>query len=148
MSPQVDFSRRYHFSSSHRLHVDEFSDKQNWSTFGKCNNPHGHGHNYTLEVTVRGPVDAETGMVLNMVELDRMVKQSIVDRFHIQNLNHDPLFAIDVSTTENLCRAAWRILNDQQQGHPFGTAQIVKLRIEETSNNFFEYAGEHTGKRN
>ena len=135
----ADFSRRYHFSASHRLHVDALSEEQNWETFGKCNNPHGHGHNYTLEVTMRGPVDEETGMVVNMVDLDTLVQVGILDRFDIQNLNLDPLFSAEVSSTENLCRALWKILN-QQNG--YGTAQLKRIRVEETSNNFFEYAGE------
>jgi 6-pyruvoyltetrahydropterin/6-carboxytetrahydropterin synthase len=135
----ADFSRRYHFSASHRLHVDTLSDEQNWETFGKCNNPHGHGHNYTLEVTVRGPVDEATGMVVNMVDLDTLVQTDILDRFDIQNLNLDPLFLAAVSSTENLCRALWKILDQRDR---YGTAQLKSLRMEETSNNFFEYAGE------
>jgi 6-pyruvoyltetrahydropterin/6-carboxytetrahydropterin synthase len=141
MTPTVDFSRRYHFSASHRLHVDTLSDEQNWQTFGKCNNPHGHGHNYTLEVTLRGPVHPDTGMVLDMVELDSLVHDKIVNRFDLQNLNLDQLFRKEVSTTENLCRAAWSILSEQAEQKSFGSAQLKRVRIEETSNNFFEYAG-------
>lgn len=141
MTPPVDFSRRYRFSASHRLHVDTLSEAQNWQTFGKCNNPHGHGHNYVLEVTVSGPVDANTGMVVDMVRLDSVVHRNIVERFNLQNLNLDDLFADEVSTTENLCRAAWRLLSEQAEEHPFGSAKLKRVRIEETSNNFFEYAG-------
>jgi 6-pyruvoyltetrahydropterin/6-carboxytetrahydropterin synthase len=90
--PIVDFSRRYRFSASHRLHVDAFSDEQNDRTFGKCNNPHGHGHNYVLELTVRGPVHAETGMVIDLEALDRLVHQRILVRFDLENLNCDPAF--------------------------------------------------------
>jgi 6-pyruvoyltetrahydropterin/6-carboxytetrahydropterin synthase len=142
MTPIVDFSRRYHFSASHRLHVDSLSEAANWETFGKCNNPHGHGHNYTLEVTLRGPVDAETGMVVDMVELDAMIHANVVDRFNIQNLNLDPLFVDEVSSTENVCRAAWKILKELDSQKKYGTARLQRIRIEETSNNFFEYAGE------
>ena len=136
--PVVHFSRRYHFSSSHRLHVDALTAIQNQETFGKCNNPHGHGHNYVLEVTVRGPVSAETGMVVNMVDLDRLVQERVITRFDLENLNFDPAFAVSVPSTENLCRVAWQILQDAS----LGTARLERLRIEETSNNSFEYTGE------
>ena len=140
--PSADFSRRYHFSASHRLHVEALSNDENWKTFGKCNNPYGHGHNYTLEVTVRGPVDEETGMVVNMVDLDALVQTGIVDRFDLQNLNLDTLFAAEVSSTENLCRAVWKILTSETDRKKYGTSQLKRIRMEETSNNFFEYAGE------
>jgi len=137
MTPLVDFSRRYHFSASHRLHVDALTEEQNYATFGKCNNPHGHGHNYTLELTLRGPVDPATGMVLNLRALDAIVHDRIMTRFDLQNLNCDPVFEKLVSSTENLCRTAWKLLD----GSELGTAVLQRLRIEETSNNFFEYAG-------
>ena len=138
MTPIVHFSRRYRFSSSHRLHVNTLSEALNKATFGKCNNPHGHGHNYLLEVTIRGPVNEETGMVLNLVELDRLVQDRIVNRFDLENLNCDPAFAESVPSTENLCRTAWRLLENSS----FGSAQLERLRIEETENNSFEYKGE------
>ena len=137
----VDVSRRYRFSASHRLHVGSLSDQQNQLTFGKCNNPHGHGHNYTLEVTVGGPIDRDTGMVVNLPELDTMVKQHVLERFDLENLNHDAAFQLEVSSTENLCRVAWGILIRQQAGARLGTAKLKRVRIEETSNNFFEYTG-------
>jgi 6-pyruvoyltetrahydropterin/6-carboxytetrahydropterin synthase len=133
----VHFSRRYHFSSSHRLHVDAFTDEQNDQTFGKCNNPHGHGHNYILELSVRGPVDPETGMVINLVQLDQLVHERILARFDLENLNCDPAFEGVVPSTENLCRASWKLLDDS----PLGTAVLKRVRIEETANNSFEYAG-------
>lgn len=139
-TPIVHFSRRYRFSSSHRLHVETLTDRQNQETFGKCNNPHGHGHNYVLELTVSGPVDAGTGMVINMVELDQLVQERIVTRFDFENLNCDPAFTVNVPSTENLCRVAWEILQDAS----FGTARLERLRVEETSNNSFEYTGEMT----
>jgi 6-pyruvoyltetrahydropterin/6-carboxytetrahydropterin synthase len=142
VSPVVYFSRRYRFSSSHRLHVEAMSDAQNQEAFGKCNNPHGHGHNYVLELTVSGPVNDETGMVLNMVDLDALVKERVVARFDLENLNCDEAFATSVPSTENLCRAAWQLLQDAS----FGTARLERLRIEETSNNSFEYEGERAGQ--
>ena len=80
-------TRRYMFSASHRLHSEAMSDAENAATYGKCNNPYGHGHNYTLEVTVSGPVDESTGMVCNLTDLDGFVHGEILERFDHQNLN-------------------------------------------------------------
>ena len=130
------FTRAYAFSASHRLHVDALSAAENQATFGKCNNPYGHGHNYRLEVTVRGPIDPETGMVINMATLDAVVVQQITSRFDHTNLNLDPLFAHQVSSTENLCIAVFNLLQSSLE-----PAMLDKIRIEETENNFFEYSG-------
>jgi 6-pyruvoyltetrahydropterin/6-carboxytetrahydropterin synthase len=130
------FTRAYTISASHRLHTDALSAEANQSTFGKCNNPHGHGHNYRIEVTVGGPVDPETGMVINMADLDSVVHKQILARFDHMNLNLDPLFANRVSTTENLTIAIFELLHPAI--HP---AKLVRVRIEETENNFFEYSG-------
>jgi 6-pyruvoyltetrahydropterin/6-carboxytetrahydropterin synthase len=134
---KVSLTRRYHFSASHRLDCEALSPQENRDVYGKCNNPHGHGHNYRVEVTVHGPIDPATGMVMNMAELDAVVDGSVVERFHLANLNADPLFQEQVPTTENLCRAIYRLLGDSlsQRG-------LERIRIEETENNFFEYAGE------
>ncbi len=94
-------TRRYRFSASHRLHRDAMSDAENRATYGKCNNPHGHGHNYVLAVTVSGQVD-ENGMICNLVDLDECVQREIVARFDLENLNTRPEFANLVPTTENL----------------------------------------------
>jgi 6-pyruvoyltetrahydropterin/6-carboxytetrahydropterin synthase len=129
-------TRRYVFSASHRLHADELSDEQNRATYGKCNNPHGHGHNYSLAVTVSGQVSDETSMVCNLVDLDEAVRQTVLDRFDHQNLNTLSDFAALVPTTENLTEIIFNIL--QQSFH---SAHLEKVRIEETLNNSFEYAG-------
>jgi 6-pyruvoyltetrahydropterin/6-carboxytetrahydropterin synthase len=129
-------TRRYMFSASHRLHRDDMSAEENVTTYGKCNNPYGHGHNYTLEVTVSGQVDQRTGMICNLVELDTFVGRELLARFDHQNLNTLPEFAENVPTTENLCVAAYEIL---QRG--FSYAHLEKVRIEETMMNSFEYAG-------
>ncbi len=84
---KAHLTRRYHFSSSHRLHSADMSAKENAATYGKCNNPHGHGHNYTLEVTVSGPVNPATGMVCNLVDLDGFVEREVLSRYDLQNLN-------------------------------------------------------------
>ena len=130
------FGRRYTVSASHRLHTDALSAEENRETYGKCNYPHGHGHNYVVEVLVSGAVDAETGMVLNMVELDDAVRSRVIERFDHINLNLDPLFVNRVPTTENLCRAVFQLLDGA-----FQPAKLVRVRVEETENNFFEYSG-------
>jgi len=104
------FGRRYMLSASHRLHADSLSDAENRATYGKCNNPHGHGHNYVIEVLVGGEVDSETGMVVNMATLDEMVRTAVIERFDHTNLNLDPLFVNQVPTTENLTRAVFDVL--------------------------------------
>src|ERR1700686_430504 len=96
-------TRRYLFSASHRLHSDDMSVEENQTVYGKCNNPHGHGHNYSLEVTVSGQVDARTGMVCNLADLDCFVHEKILERFGHQNLNTLAEFQGIVPTTENLC---------------------------------------------
>jgi 6-pyruvoyltetrahydropterin/6-carboxytetrahydropterin synthase len=129
-------TRRYMFSASHRLHSDAMSAEENVATYGKCNNPYGHGHNYALEVTVSGQVDRNTGMVCNLVDLDDFVQREIIDRFDIENLNMLPEFAKTIPSTENLCTAIHEIL---QRG--FTLAHLQGVRIEETMMNSFEYAG-------
>src|ERR1700723_3071213 len=103
------FGRRYALSASHRLHSDALSEEDNQAAYGKCNNPCGHGHNYVVEVLVSGAVDEQTGMVINLVDLDRSVQKRVVDRFDHTNLNLDPLFVHRVPTTENLCRAVFEL---------------------------------------
>jgi len=129
-------TRRYLFSASHRLHSDAMSDAENASTYGKCNNPYGHGHNYGLEVTVSGPVNEGTGMVCNLMDLDDFVQREILERFDHQNLNTLAEFGGAVPTTENLCMVTYDIL---QRG--FHLAHLEKVRFEETMMNSFEYAG-------
>jgi 6-pyruvoyltetrahydropterin/6-carboxytetrahydropterin synthase len=131
------FGRRYLLSASHRLHADGLSAEENRAAYGKCNNPHGHGHNYVVEVLVGGPVDPATGMVINLAALDEVVRTRVTDRFDHTNLNLDPLFAKSVPTTENLCRTVFELLRG---AIPAGELECV--RVEETENNFFEYRGE------
>jgi 6-pyruvoyltetrahydropterin/6-carboxytetrahydropterin synthase len=111
-------------------------DEWNRATYGKCNNPYGHGHNYHLEVTVSGPVDPGTGMVCNLVDLDGFVEKEILERYGHENLNTLPEFADDVPTTENLCAHIYDILR-----RGFRHAHLEKVRMEETMMNSFEYAG-------
>jgi 6-pyruvoyltetrahydropterin/6-carboxytetrahydropterin synthase len=127
------FGRRYVVSASHRLHTDALTADQNRVAYGKCNNAHGHGHNYFVEVLVGGTVDAETGMVVDLVALDRTVGERILDRFDHANLNLDPQFADRVPTTENFCKAIFDLLCDVLPG-----GELERVRVEETENNFFE----------
>ncbi|HEX4022697.1 MAG TPA: 6-carboxytetrahydropterin synthase [Acidobacteriaceae bacterium] len=128
-------SRRYKLSASHRLHSDAYSPDENRAIYGKCNNPHGHGHNYVVEITVSGPVDQQTGMVCNLADMDTFVQRAVVQRFDHQDLNHDPDFEKLVPTTENLCMKIHAIV---KEGFPY--AMLERVRVEETSNNFFEYS--------
>jgi len=130
---KASFGRRYTISASHRLHASALSAEANRATYGKCNNPHGHGHNYVVEVVVAGAVDPETGMVVNMAALDKVVRSHVIDRFDHANLNLDPLFVNRVPTTENLCRAVFALLKNAL---PAG--ELERVRVEETENNFFE----------
>ena len=108
------------------------SEEENRSTYGKCNNPHGHGHNYVLEVTVSGQVDG-TGMVCNLVDLDGCVQSEVVTLFDLENLNNRPEFANSVPTTENLCTVIYDILKRK-----FSAAHLEGVRLEETMMNSFE----------
>jgi 6-pyruvoyltetrahydropterin/6-carboxytetrahydropterin synthase len=129
-------TRRYMFSASHRLHCEGLTDKENWATYGKCNNPHGHGHNYFLEVTVSGRVDPATGMVCNLVDIDECVQREVLERFDHANLNSLPEFEGEVPTTEVLSVRIFDILKQRLRD-----AHLEKVRIEETMLNSFEYAG-------
>jgi 6-pyruvoyltetrahydropterin/6-carboxytetrahydropterin synthase len=133
---KAHLTRRYIFSASHRLHCDELSQEQNRAVYGKCNNPHGHGHNYALEVTVSGQVDAKTGMICNLVELDETVRRGVLDRFDHVNLNLCAEFKGVVPTTENLSEAIFQILKQN-----FKAAHLERVRLEETLMNSFEYCG-------
>jgi 6-pyruvoyltetrahydropterin/6-carboxytetrahydropterin synthase len=133
---KAHLTRRYVFSASHRLHCDALSEAGNRRVYGKCNNPHGHGHNYFLEVTVSGQVDPATGMVCNLADLDGAVQQQVLSRFDHVNLNLSPEFAAQVPTTENLSVAIFDILKQSLRA-----AHLEKVRLEETGKNSFEYSG-------
>lgn len=134
---KAHLTRRYWFAASHRLHTPKFSERENQEIYGKCNNPFGHGHNYALEVTVSGPVAPDTGFVCDLADLDRAVREQVLDRFDHQNLNCLPEFHEIVPTTENLCLAIYKIL---KQSLP--ATHLDKIRLEETSQNSFEVVSE------
>ena len=137
---KLSLTRRYRFSASHRLHRANLSEEENLRLYGKCSNVHGHGHNYVLEVTITGPVDPATGMIANLGELDPFVEREVIEPFDYKYMNEEvPEFAGNVPTTENVCREIYRRLR------AFPAARIVRVRIEETSKNSFEYDGDSTG---
>jgi 6-pyruvoyltetrahydropterin/6-carboxytetrahydropterin synthase len=124
------------FSASHRLDCRQLSADENLATYGKCNNPQGHGHNYFVEVTVSGQVNPQTGMVCNLVDLDTCVGREIIEQFDHQNLNTLQEFLDRVPTTEELSVVIFNILKQR-----FHAAHLEKVRLEETLMNSFEYAG-------
>jgi 6-pyruvoyltetrahydropterin/6-carboxytetrahydropterin synthase len=129
-------SRRYRVSASHRLHTEAYTPEQNRAAYGKCNNPHGHGHNYVIEVTVGGQVDEATGMVCDLAELDAFAQTNLLLRFDHMNLNSLEAFAKLVPSTENFTIEVYRIFEH------FPGAKLTRVRIEETTNNSLEYPAE------
>lgn len=137
--PTVHVTRRVTFNAAHRLHNPEKSDEWNRATFGKCNHPHWHGHNYVLEVTVAGEPDPETGYVVDLGVLRDVVDARVVDDLDHRNLNLDvPWLEGTLPSTENLAVAIWgRLL-----GHLPGPARLAEVRLQETENNSAVYRGE------
>ena len=136
---KIELGRRYRFSASHRLHTSQLSEEENWRVFGKCNNPHGHGHNYVVEISVSGEVDPATGMIANLDDLDAFVERQVLEDFDHKSFNEDiPAFRDKVPTTENLCMEIFQRLKS------FPRAKLERIRVEETGNNSFEYAGDNS----
>ena len=134
---KIELGRRYSFAASHRLHSDALSAAENARVYGKCNNPYGHGHNYVLEISVSGTPDPATGMIVNLADLDGFVGREVIEAFDHKSLNEDVLaFRTKVPTTENVCKEIYQRLKY------FPKARLERVRVEETSNNAFEYAGE------
>jgi len=134
---KIELGRRYRFSASHRLHSEKLSEEENQRVYGKCNNPHGHGHNYVVEVSVSGTADPATGMIANLGDLDAFVEREVIEPFDHKLLNEEvAAFRESVPTTENLCKEIYQRLKH------FPKAKLERVRVEETSNNAFEYAGE------
>src|ERR1700731_4845558 len=110
----VYLTRKIEFSASHLYHNPAFSAEENRRVFGKCNNPHGHGHNYILEVTVAGDPDPQTGMVLDLKELKDILQREVMDRIALSHLNHEvPELAGKIPTCENLAAVIWALLEPQ-----------------------------------
>lgn len=133
---QVSVTRRYRFCAAHRLHTDHLSPEENWAAFGKCNNPNGHGHNYVVLVTIKSTLALPGGKPVDLAELDRVVRDTIITRFDHHDLNEDPEFADRTTTGENLVKLIWDLLAVQL---PAGA--LEKVGVVETRDNYFEYAG-------
>jgi 6-pyruvoyltetrahydropterin/6-carboxytetrahydropterin synthase len=134
----VRVTRRLHFSAAHRLHREDWTEARNREVFGLCSNPNWHGHNYELDVTVEGPVDAETGYVLDLKTLRDLVEARVIADVDHRNLNVDVSWLAEVNpTTENLVVAIWRRL----EGTMPANVRLVRLVLHETPRNAVEYEG-------
>src|SRR5208283_2586917 len=101
---KIELGRRYRFAASHRLHSEKLSVEENSRVYGKCNNSHGHGHNYVVEINVSGTVDPATGMIANLTDLDAYVEREVIEAFDHRSLNEEvPVFFKEAATTENVC---------------------------------------------
>ncbi len=137
-------TRRYRFSASHRLNAPDLDAARNRELYGKCNNPYGHGHNYVLDVSVRGPVDARTGRAVDVRALDDLVRKQVLNRFDHRNLNTEiDSFQTVVPTSENLGREIYRRLAASWRAvFPSGSPILEKVTIAETARNIFEVGHE------
>jgi 6-pyruvoyltetrahydropterin/6-carboxytetrahydropterin synthase len=136
---RITVTRSYGFSASHRLHSSQFTEDENTRLYGKCNNPFGHGHNYMLEVTAEGPVDAETGLAIHVPELDRLVGARVLSVFSDRNINLDvPQFQDVVPTTENIAAAIAELLRENWRKYISGSAWLRRVHVQETDRNGFE----------
>jgi 6-pyruvoyltetrahydropterin/6-carboxytetrahydropterin synthase len=144
MNEMVYLTRRFWFAASHRLHNPGLGETENYSLYGKCNNLGGHGHNYHLELTVAGEVNQRTGMVVDLAELDRFVRDHVLERFDRSYLNDEAAFEHLVPTTENLCLEIHRIVKSRwQEMRSAQGARVERVRLEETRSNFFEIREKH-----
>ena len=135
--PNVTVTRRMRFNAAHRVHNPALSDEENRELFGPCNHPNWHGHNYVLEVSVHGPVDERTGYVIDLGVLKRIVEREVVDKADHKNFNLEVDFMHGViPTTENIIVAMWRVLEPAIK-----PAQLTRLVLWETANNYVEYDG-------
>ena len=134
----VYVTRREVFSAAHRLHNDKFSEEENRKIFGKCNNANWHGHNYTLEVMVAGEPGEDTGYVIDLKVLKKIIKDNIIKKVDHKNLNMEVDFMAGIiPTTENIAIQIWKELEDK-----IPTGKLYSVKIYETENNYAEYRGE------
>ena len=132
----MKLTRCYEFAAAHRLHVPQMSDSENTELYGKCNNPSGHGHNYGLEVTLEGEPNAQTGTIISLPDLDKIVDEEIFERFDHKHLNVDcPEFENLVPTSENLARVIFEILEKSLKERGY---KLAKIGLHETTKNYFE----------
>jgi 6-pyruvoyltetrahydropterin/6-carboxytetrahydropterin synthase len=138
-APIVEITRREEFSASHRLHNPELSDEENRRLYGACNNPNGHGHNYEIELTVRGEVAPRTGMVMNLEDLMRILR-AVLARVDHKHLNHDvPFLEGVVPTAENIAVALWAEI--QPEIERFEGCRVHRIRLYESRSNLVDYHG-------
>jgi len=138
MSKKVYLTRRETFAAAHRLFKPELSDEENFNLFGKCSNPNWHGHNYTLEVTVYGQVNPDTGFVLDIKKLKQIIHDNVISKVDHKNLNIDTEFMNGIiPTSENISIAIWKQLEDKIKD-----GKLYSVKLYETENNYFEYKGE------
>ncbi|TKC15347.1 6-carboxytetrahydropterin synthase [Robertmurraya kyonggiensis] len=134
-SPMVRLTRKYHFSTAHRLHSNQLTDEENLDIFGKCNNPYGHGHNYYLEVTLSGEQDPVTGMIADLAKMDQIVDREILQKFDHKHLNLDTEEFKELNpTSENVAVVIWQLLAPK-------LPKLFKIGLYETEKNYFEYYG-------
>jgi 6-pyruvoyltetrahydropterin/6-carboxytetrahydropterin synthase len=134
---RVTVTRRLRFNAAHRVFNPSFSDEKNQDTFGKCNNPNWHGHNYTLDVSVEGQIDEQTGYVMDLSKLKELVSTKVVNLVDHKNFNLDvPFMRGRIPTSENIIVAFWEILEPA-----ISPARLVRLVLWETENNYVEYSG-------
>jgi 6-pyruvoyltetrahydropterin/6-carboxytetrahydropterin synthase len=134
----VYLTRKAEFSASHHYHNPEFSAEENQRVFGKCNNPNGHGHNYTLEVTVKGEVDRKTGFVVDLKQLKEVMHREVIEAMDHRYLNKEvPEFKNQVPTTENIAIAAWKRLEKK-----LNVAKLHRVRVYETPELWADFYGE------
>ncbi len=134
MTPVASTTRRFAFSAGHRYRVPAWSEAENERFFGRLTVP--HGHNYTVDVTLRGPIDADTGMVMDLAALKRIVQETVIDRFDHADLNADPLFRERVPTTENIALAVWELLEPK-----LGRERLARVRVWEDPTLYVDYDG-------
>ena len=133
----IYITRKVHFSASHRLYNQDFSDAKNDEVFGICNNKLGHGHNYELEVTLRGEIPKDTGMVMDLKELNKVLQREIISKVDHKHLNFDVDFMKNViPTAENIAVKFWEILKEK-----IAEGELYEIKLYESANNFVTYRG-------
>ncbi len=136
----IEITRREEFSAAHRLYRPDWSDQRNVAVYGKCANPHYHGHNYVFEVTLRGPVNRETGMAYNLADLKKVMREEIVEALDHRNLNEDAAEFMKnrIPTAENIAISIWECLVEY-----IDPEILFRVRLYENERNFVDYHGEN-----
>lgn len=140
--PRIELTRRYRFPAAHVLRSPVLSDAENARIYGKCANPNGHGHNYGLEVTLSGTIDPETGALVSLGWLDRVVAERVLDRLGHRLLNEDPWFRARVPTAENIAAFVEEELAEALSGRE--PIELVRVRLHETRRNRFDVASDRS----